>query len=74
MNINEMSMEMKRTKIREGLPLLIPRNRSIMSFRWGLDDNQNKTLRETGNYFKLTLERIRIIERRCLIKMGLIIF
>lgn len=58
--------EMLRERVNEVLSTLSPREARILRLRFGLDDNQPKTLEEVGQKFGLTRERIRQIEGKAL--------
>ena len=51
------------------LKTLTERERNVLQMRFGLDDGQEKTLKEIGNMFNLTRERIRQIEAQALRKL-----
>ncbi|MDE5106777.1 MAG: sigma-70 family RNA polymerase sigma factor, partial [Trichodesmium sp. St17_bin3_1_1] len=51
------------------LKTLTPRERNVLQMRFGLDDAQEKTLKEIGDMFSLTRERIRQIEAKALKKL-----
>jgi RNA polymerase primary sigma factor len=55
--------------LQEVFETLTPREKSILSQRFGLGDDQPKTLEEIGNQFGLTRERIRQIESEALKKL-----
>ena len=48
------------------LDRLTPREHEILRMRYGLDDGQERTLREIGARFDVTRERIRQIEAEAL--------
>ena len=55
--------------LREGVEELLfrvlqPRQKAIVTARWGLDDGRRKTLEEVGHRHGITRERVRQIERR----------
>jgi RNA polymerase primary sigma factor len=56
-------------KIREIMNDLTPREREIISMRFGLEDGVTHTLEEVGQKFGVTRERIRQIEAKALEKM-----
>jgi len=56
-------------KIQEVLSTLTPRERRVLTLRFGLDDGCQRTLEEVGNEFNVTRERVRQIEAKALRKM-----
>ncbi len=48
---------------------LDPKERDIVRMRFGLDDGQVKTLKEIGDRFKISRERVRQIESKALAKL-----
>ncbi len=58
-----------REKIEEVLSTLTPRERKVIEYRFGLNDQQPKTLEEVGRIFNVTRERIRQIEAKALKKL-----
>lgn len=60
--------------VKELFATLPPRERSILSMRFGLDDDAPKTLEEIGQHFRVTRERIRQIQNEALhrlrVKLG----
>jgi len=59
-------------KVRKSLHFIKkPRDREIIELRFGLRDGKKRTLEETGRIIGVTRERIRQIEERILIKLGL---
>ena len=56
-------------KIEEVLKTLTPRERKVIEYRFGLYDQQPKTLEEVGRIFNVTRERIRQIEAKALKKL-----
>ena len=48
---------------------LTPREREVIYLRFGLKDGKQRTLEEVGQYFEVTRERIRQIERKALEKL-----
>jgi len=57
------------TVTRETLAELTPREREVLSLRFGIDGDEVLTLEEIGNRFGVTRERIRQIEARALSKL-----
>jgi len=55
--------------VREALATLNPRETSVLMMRFGLDDEQPKTLEEVGAHFRVSRERIRQIQDEALRKM-----
>lgn len=56
--------------INERLSRLTPRERNVIRMRVGLDGKGGKTLREIGQHFRVTRERIRQIETNALKKLN----
>ncbi|MGK7920865.1 MAG: sigma-70 family RNA polymerase sigma factor [Trichodesmium sp.] len=52
------------------LKTLTEREKNVLKMRFGLDDGQEKTLKEIGDKFNLTRERIRQIETKALQKLA----
>ena len=61
-------MAMK-SDLAELLNTLTPREREVLTLRYGLDGNGNRTLEEVGKDFGVTRERIRQIEAKALRKL-----
>lgn len=55
-----------REQLKEALSDLTPRERKILSIRFGLEDGVTRTLEEVGHKFGVTRERIRQIEAKAL--------
>ena len=55
--------------LRDALSELPARERKVLELRFGLDDDQPKTLREIGEVMGLSRERVRQIESRALNKL-----
>ncbi|MGY2725204.1 RpoD/SigA family RNA polymerase sigma factor [Thermostichus sp. OS-CIW-26] len=55
--------------VRSAMQTLKPIERQVLELRYGLDGQQARTLREVGDHFNLTRERIRQIERDALRKL-----
>jgi RNA polymerase primary sigma factor len=60
---------MLRQHFKDILSSLTDRERKIIEMRYGLDNDQGLTLKEVGNEFGLTRERIRQIEKEALAKL-----
>lgn len=58
-----------RKDIRDLLKGLNPRERQILTLRFGLNDNQPRSLQDIGTLFKVSKERIRKIEKKALTKL-----
>lgn len=58
-----------RKKLMDVLESLTPRERKVLSLRFGLQDGYSRTLEEVGKQFNVTRERIRQIEAKALRKM-----
>ena len=51
------------------LDTLTPREKKVLSLRFGLEDGRQRTLEEVGQEFNVTRERIRQIEAKALRKL-----
>jgi len=60
--------EQLRQLIRAVLDLLMPEEQAILTFRFGLEGEEDHTLAETMQQFDVTRERIRQIEAKALRK------
>ena len=60
---------LNRRRITGLLKTLDDRERRILNFRFGLDGQEPLSLEETGKRIGVTRERIRQIEKRCLLKL-----
>ncbi len=58
-------------EVRTAMAMLKPIERQVLELRYGLDGQTVKTLREVGEHFNLTRERIRQIEKDALRKLRL---
>jgi RNA polymerase sigma factor (sigma-70 family) len=65
----EATQSMLRQQFRDLLSSLTDRERKIIEMRYGLDNEQGLTLKEVGEEFGLTRERIRQIEKEALAKL-----
>lgn len=63
------SSSLLKEKIDDVLSSLTPRERKVLSLRFGLQDGYSRTLEEVGKQFDVTRERIRQIEAKALRKM-----
>ena len=61
--------ELRRERIQTALNTLTPREKLVITMRFGLDDGRPKTLEEVGCSFGLTRERIRQIEGKAIRKL-----
>jgi len=57
-------------QVREMLEELDEKEALVLKLRFGLDDDQSRTLQEIGNMLKLTRERIRQIEQKAMRKLS----
>jgi RNA polymerase primary sigma factor len=64
--IEEATAELLKDDLSTALRVLPPREREIITLRYGLADRQQRTLEEVGRHFNLTRERVRQIEARAL--------
>jgi RNA polymerase primary sigma factor len=67
--IEEATAELLKDDLSTALQVLPPREREIISLRYGLRDHKQRTLEEVGRYFNLTRERVRQIEARALAQL-----
>jgi RNA polymerase primary sigma factor len=58
-----------RRRVTSMLESLDERERRILNFRFGLDGQEPLSLEETGKKIGVTRERVRQIEKRCLLKL-----
>jgi len=58
-----------RDQVERVLATLDPRERTVISLRFGLDDDEPRTLEEVGRALRITKERVRQIESRALRKL-----
>lgn len=56
-------------QVRKALGTLTPRERYVLTLRYGLDDGDPKTLAEVGEEFGITRERVRQIEAKAIRKL-----
>ncbi len=67
--IEEATAELLKDDLSTALRVLPPREREIITLRYGLVDRQQRTLEEVGRHFNLTRERVRQIEARALAQL-----
>jgi RNA polymerase sigma factor (RpoD-like family) len=67
----EILVQSLRQDVRSAMQALKPIERQVLELRYGLDGQRARTLREVGDHFNLTRERIRQIERDALRKLRL---
>lgn len=65
----QVSKSLLREDLESVLDDLSPRERDVLRLHYGWDDGREKTLKEIGNIFKITRERIRQIEHKALQKL-----
>ena len=63
---------MRKEALTMALETLTPRERRVVELRYGLDDNEPRTLDDVGLVFGVTRERIRQIESNGLQKLRAI--
>ncbi|MPZ49467.1 MAG: sigma-70 family RNA polymerase sigma factor [Dehalococcoidia bacterium] len=67
--IEEATAELLKDDLSTALKVLPPREREIITLRYGLRDRRQRTLEEVGRHFNLTRERVRQIEARALAQL-----
>ncbi|MBQ9008807.1 MAG: sigma-70 family RNA polymerase sigma factor, partial [Clostridia bacterium] len=63
------SFLLMREQLMEVLDTLTPREKKVLTLRFGLEDGRQRTLEEVGQEFNVTRERIRQIEAKALRKL-----
>jgi len=63
------SRELLKDTLSQVLKTLSPREKRVLTMRFGLDDGKSKTLEEVGKEFAVTRERIRQIEAKAIKKL-----
>jgi RNA polymerase primary sigma factor len=58
-----------RSKVRDVLATLSPREEKVLKLRYGIGERNDHTLEEVGRHFAVTRERIRQIETKALLKL-----
>ncbi len=61
--------EMRREELRKALDVLTERERKVLSLRYGLEDDEPRTLEDTGQELGISRERVRQIQNEALEKM-----
>jgi len=61
--------ELRREELRKALEVLSERERRVLSLRYGLEDDEPKTLEETGKLLGISRERVRQIQNEALEKL-----
>lgn len=61
--------ELRREELRKALETLSKRERQVLSLRYGLEDDQPRTLEETGKLLGISRERVRQIQNEALEKL-----
>ncbi|MGB4549467.1 MAG: sigma-70 family RNA polymerase sigma factor [Syntrophales bacterium] len=67
--VEAISAEDLKTQLQDILETLSPREREVLTLRFGLEDGRPRTLEEVGQSFGVTRERIRQIESKALRKL-----
>ena len=67
--LDEMIVKDLQVDMKEALKILTEREQNIVSLRFGLEDGMNYSLKEIGNQYGITQERVRQIEERALKKL-----
>lgn len=71
--VDEVGAYLRKERVFELLKHMSPRERKILSLRFGLKDGVSHTLRDTAKYFGITRERVRQIESASMQKLKNII-
>jgi RNA polymerase primary sigma factor len=67
---DEVELSLRSQALQEALLALQPRERTVLVLRYGLDDQEPKTLEDIGRRLGLTRERVRQIEVECLRRLA----
>jgi len=65
----EIDSELLKKRLAEILPLLTPREQTVLKLRFGIEDGRSRTLEEVSKELGVTRERIRQIEAKALRKL-----
>ena len=63
------SFSLMKEQLQKALDMLTPREKKVLTLRFGLEDGKMRTLEEVGREFNVTRERIRQIEAKALRKL-----
>ncbi len=66
---DELSKFLLKERVEGLLENMTPREKKILTLRFGLEEGSSHTLRDTAKYFGITRERVRQIEAACMIKL-----
>jgi RNA polymerase primary sigma factor len=66
---DEASAQLLRDDLSTALKVLPPREREVITLRFGLRDGTRRTLEEAGRHFNLTRERVRQLGARALAQL-----
>lgn len=66
---DQTNLQTLRKMIQTSLSYLDEKEQDIISMRFGLDDGRVRTLKETGEYFEISRERVRQIESKAISKL-----
>jgi RNA polymerase primary sigma factor len=61
--------DLQREELKHALSKLDDRERKILELRYGLKDGHTRTLEEVGQFFNISRERVRQLEKKALIKL-----
>jgi len=67
--LDSASRHLLKEQIEDALSSISPREKSVLQFRFGLEDGRSRTLEEVGKVFNVTRERIRQIEAKAIRKL-----
>jgi len=67
--VDELSKFLLQKRIEGLLENMTPREKKILTLRFGLEDGTPHTLRDTAKHFGITRERVRQIEAACMVKL-----